>query len=158
VRHRRSHPPARPAGQRGGLLAAQRYVPDGSDDKPLATTTLKLRLAVIGYLHHLAGRLPSPTATAVVTETYAGLDLTAREAGDGPRSKLAARIAVLREILASIGDDLPSCAIALLLVGFAGAFRRGELAGIEVDHLEACKHGLRITMPVSKGDRARKGV
>ena len=140
------------------FLAAQRYVPAGSDAKPLATTTLRLRLAAIAYLHYLAG-LPSPTSTAVVTETYAGLHRVAVEAGSGPRPKLAAKIALLREILAAIPDDLPGLRDkALLLVGFAGAFRRSELARIAVEHLEECEHGLRITVPISKGDRTRQGV
>ena len=54
--------PARPADV-AAFLAAQRYVPAGTAEKPLATTTLKLRLAAIAYLHYLAG-LPSPTTTA----------------------------------------------------------------------------------------------
>ena len=145
--------PARPADV-AAFLAAQRYRPDG--EKPLATTTLKLRVAAIAYLHYLAG-CPSPTTTAVVTETYAGLDRMAREAGEGPRPKLAAKIAILREILAPIGDDLPGLRDrALLLVGFAGAFRRSELARIAVEHLEAGEHGLRITLPASKGDRGAR--
>jgi hypothetical protein len=91
-------------------------VPAGSDARPLATNTLKLRLAAIAYLHYLAG-LPSPTTTAVVTETYAGMHRVAVEAGSGPRPKLAARIALLREILALIQDDLPGLRDrALLLV------------------------------------------
>jgi hypothetical protein len=65
--------------------------------------------------------------------------------------KLAAKIALRREILAPIADDLPSLRDrALLLVGFAGAFRRSELARIAVEHLEDCEHGLRITLPVSR--------
>jgi site-specific recombinase XerD len=149
--------PARPADV-AAFLAAQRYVPAGSDARPLAANTLKLRLAAIAYLHYLAG-LASPTTTAVVTETYAGLHRVAVEAGHGPRPKLAAKITLLQEILAPIGDDLPGLRDkALLLVGFAGAFRRSELARIAVEHLEECEHGLRITLPVSKGDRARQGV
>jgi hypothetical protein len=101
--------------------------PAGTAEKSLATATLKLRLAAIAYLHYLAG-LPSPTTTAVVTETYAGLD---RVAGDRPRPKLATQIPLLREILTPIGEDLPSLRDrALLLVGFTGAFRRSELARI----------------------------
>jgi site-specific recombinase XerD len=85
----------------------------------------------------------------VVTETYAGVDRVARETGDGPRPKLAAK-SLLREILAPIADDLPGLRDrAMLLVGFAGAFRCSELARIAVDHLEECEHGLRITLPVS---------
>jgi hypothetical protein len=37
--------------------------------------------------------------------------------------------------------------------GLPGAFRRAELARIEVAHLGEAEHGLRITLPFSKGDR-----
>ena len=126
--------------------------------KPLSSNTLRLRIAAIGYLHYLAG-CPSPTATPAVTETFAGLNKIAVRNGEGPKPKLAAKIGILREIVAPIGDDLPGLRDrALLLVGFAGAFRRAELARIEVGHLEDCEHGLRIALPFSKGDRASKGV
>jgi integrase len=126
--------------------------------RPLAAPTLRLRLAAIGYLHWLAG-LPSPTGTAIVGETIAGLERTLRREGRGPRPKLAAKIALLREMLAAIEDDLPGLRDrALLLTGFAGALRRAELAAIRLADLEECEHGLRVTLPVSKGDRRAKGV
>jgi integrase len=147
--------PARPA-DIAAFLAGQRYPPP--PEKPLSSNTLKLRLAAIGYLHYLAG-CPSPTTTARVTETLAGLDKLAKQAGQGPKPKLAAKIAILREIVGPIGDDLPGLRDrALLLLGFAGAFRRAELARIEVADLEEGEHGLRITLPFSKGDRESKGV
>jgi integrase len=154
-RHGLTPLPARPA-DIAAFLAAHRY--PAPPEKPLAANTLKLRLAAIGYLHYLAG-CPSPTTTARVTETLAGLDKLAKQAGQGPQPKLAAKIAILREIVAPIGDDLPGRRDrALLLLGFAGAFRRAELARIEVAHLEESEHGLRITLPFSKGDRESKGV
>jgi hypothetical protein len=147
--------PAR-SGDIAAFLAAQRY--PAPPERPLSANTLKLRLAAIGYLHYLAG-CPSPTTTARVTETLAGLDKLAKQAGHGPKPKLAAKIAILREIVGPIGDDLPGLRDrALLLLGFAGAFRRAELARIEVADLEECEHGLRITLPFSKGDRESKGV
>jgi site-specific recombinase XerC len=147
--------PARPA-DIAAFLAAQRY--PAPPEKPLAGNTLKLRLAAIGYLHYIAG-CPSPTTTARVTETLAGLDKLAKQAGQGPKPKLAAKIAILREIVAPIGNDMPGLRDrALLLLGFAGAFRRAELAGIAVTDLEESEHGLRITLPFSKGDRERKGI
>jgi hypothetical protein len=47
---------------------------------------------------------------------------------------------------------------ALLLLGFAGAFRRSELARIEVGDLKEAEHWPRITLPFSKGDPQSKGV
>lgn len=77
--------PARPA-DIAAFLAAQRY--PAPPEKPLAANTLKLRLAAIGYLHYIAG-CPSPTTTARVTETLAGLDKLAKQAGQSPKPKLA---------------------------------------------------------------------
>lgn len=147
--------PAAPA-DIAAFLSDQRY--PAPPVKPLGVNTLKLRTAAIRYLHYLA-RLPSPTHTADVTETLAGINRIARQAGQGPRQKLAARIAILREMVAPIGEDLPGLRDrALLLLGFAGAFRRAELARIAVEHVEETEHGLRVTLPVSKGDRELKGV
>jgi integrase len=138
------------------FVAAQRFPPP--PEKPLSANTLRLRLASIGYLHYIAG-CPSPTTTARVTETLAGLDRLAKQAGQGPKPKLAAKIGILREIVALIEDDLPGLRDrALLLLGFAGAFRRSELARIEIADLEESEHGLRISLRFSKGDRESKGV
>ena len=100
-----------------------------------------------------------PTAEAVVGETLAGIRRDAARRGEFPAKKLAAAVGVLREILAPIGDDLPGLRDrALLLVGFAGALRRSELAAIQVEHLELATRGFRLTLPLSKGDRDGKGV
>jgi len=45
-----------------------------------------------------------------------------------------------------------------MLLGFAGALRRAELAAIRVEHLEPCERGLRLTLPHSKGERTGRGV
>jgi integrase len=46
---------------------------------------------------------------------------------------------------------------ALLLLGFAGAFRRGELAALDVEHLTFDGRGLTITLPHSKTDQEGAG-
>jgi len=133
------------------FLAAERQ-------RGLKVATIDLRRAAIRYLHHLAG-CPVPTAEAVVGETLAGIRRDAARRGEFPVKKLAAAVGVLREILAPIGDDLPGLRDrALLLVGFAGALRRSELAAIRVEHLEPATRGLRLTLPLSKGDRDGTGV
>jgi hypothetical protein len=142
-RHGLTPLPARPA-DIAAFLAGEHYRPDG--EKRLAANTLRLRVAAIGYLHYLAG-CPSPTTTAAVTETFAGLDRLAKKAGQGPKSKLAAKIGILREIVVPIGDDLPGLRDRALLLGFAGAFRRAELARIEAAHLEAADTGCASPCP-----------
>ena len=133
------------------FLAAERR-------RGLAVNTIDLRRAAIRYLHYLAG-CAMPTAEAVVGETLAGIRRDAAQRGEFPAKKLAAGVGVLREILAPIGDDLRGRRDrALLLTGFAGALRRSELAAIRLEHLEAAPRGLRLTLPLSKGDRDGKGV
>ena len=133
------------------FLAAERQ-------RGLAVNTIDLRRAAIRYLHYLAG-CAVPTAEAVVGETLAGIRRDAAQRGEFPAKKLAAAVGVLREILAPIGDDLRGRRDrALLLTGFAGALRRSELAAIRLEHLEAAPRGLRLTLPLSKGDRDGKGV
>jgi site-specific recombinase XerC len=120
--------------------------------------TVDLRRAAIRYLHFVAG-CPVPTAEAQVSEAMAGMHRTAADAGQLPNKKLAATAAILRQILAPIDAGLAGLRDrALLLVGFAGALRRAELAAIRVEHLEACERGLRLTLPRSKGERTGRGV
>ena len=116
----------------------------------LSVNTVELRRAAIRYLHFIAG-LPIPTAEAHVAATLAGIHRAAADAGELPAKKLAATADILRQILAGIPDDLAGLRDrALLLVGFAGALRRAELAAIRVEHLEASERGLRLTLPRSK--------
>jgi hypothetical protein len=133
------------------FLAAERQ-------RGLKVSTLELRRAAIRYLHYLAG-CPIPTAEAIVGETLTGIRREAARQGERPVKKAAAAITMLGEIVAPIGDDLVGLRDrALLLVGFAGALRRSELAAIRIEHLEPTLRGLRLTLPRSKGDRDGRGV
>jgi integrase len=122
------------------FLAAER-------DRGLTPNTLDLRRAAIRYLHHAAG-CPSPTDDALVGATLAGI----RRAAPNPAKKRAATLAVLRDLLAPIHDDLPGRRDrALLLVGFAGALRRSELAAIGLADLVRTDQGFELTLARSKG-------
>lgn len=126
------------------------FISDESEGR-LAATTIRLRVAAIRYLHRAAG-LPSPTATAEVSETVAGI-VNSRAA---PRKKRAATLTVLRELLVPIPDDLRGHRDrALLLVGFAGALRRSELAAIRLADLQRTDRGYELTLPRSKGSQAK---
>jgi integrase len=46
---------------------------------------------------------------------------------------------------------------AILLVGFAGAFRRSELAGLTLDDIQFTNDGLVITLRHSKTDQEGEG-
>ena len=116
-------------------------------DRGLSSSTIAVRLAALRYLHRAAG-LPSPTATAAVSETMASI----RRDAPNPTKKRAASLTVLRELLGPISEDLRGVRDrALLLVGFAGALRRSELAGIRISELERTDRGFQVTLPRSKG-------
>ena len=125
-------------------------------DRGLAANTLDLRRAAIRFLHRAAG-CASPTEDAHVAETLAGI----RRDAPNPIKKRAATLTVLRELLAPIPVDASAPGglaglrdRALLLVGFAGALRRSELAGIRLADLERTDRGFGLTLPRSKGSQS----
>ena len=128
------------AGDVAAFMAAER-------DRGQAGNTVQLRAAAIGYLHRAVG-LPSPTDTAMVSETLVGI----RRDAPNPQKKRAATLGVLRALLAPLPDDLRGVRDrALLLVGFAGALRRSELAGIRLADLVRIDRGYELILKRSKG-------
>ena len=68
---------------------------------------------------------------------------------------MAATVTILRRLLTPIPDDLRGLRDrAVLLVGFAGALRRSELAAIRFEQLENTDRGIRLTLPQTKGEQA----
>ncbi len=56
------------------------------------------------------------------------------------------------------GDSLPTLRDrALILLGFAGAFRRSELVAVQVEDLTFSPQGLVVFIPRAKGDQTGKG-
>jgi integrase len=128
------------------FLAAERR-------REMTPNTIDLRRAAIRYLHRAAG-CPVPTDDACVSETVAGIRRDAAAKGQSPEKKVAATAAIIQQLLAPIPDDLRGKRDrALLLVGFAGALRRSELASIRVERLEKTDRGLRLTIPQTKGSQ-----
>ena len=68
------------------------------------------------------------------------------------------RMADIAALLASLPDSLLGIRDrALLLVGFAGAFRRFELVALNVEDLEFTKEGLKVLIRCSKTDQEGEG-
>ena len=64
----------------------------------------------------------------------------------------------IREMVETLPDNLKGARDrALLLLGFAGAFRRSELVGLDVADLEFVKEGVRVTIRRSKTDQEGEG-
>jgi integrase len=121
----------------------------------LKTATIMHRLATISEAHKAAG-LESPTRTSAVQLVASGIRRTKGTAQVGKAPILTAD---LRAML----DALPSNLIgardrALLLVGFAGAFRRSELVGLNVEDVTFNTEGMVVTLRRSKTDQEGKGA
>jgi site-specific recombinase XerD len=125
-----------------------------ADHKP---ASLQRKLTSITKAHQAAG-FPSPAAMqhAVVGETMKGIRRTLGTAQPGKEPLLTADI---REMVDSLGDDLQGCRDrALLLVGFAGGFRRSELAALDVEDAAETEDGLVLQVRRSKTDPEGKGT
>ncbi len=81
--------------------------------------------------------------------------------GGGSEARRAAAVTTdeIRGLLAPCGTDLTGLRDrALLLIGFAGALRRSELAALDVAHVSWSNVGLVLTIKRSKGDKEGAGA
>jgi site-specific recombinase XerD len=119
-------------------------------------STIERRLAAISQAHQAAGHLPSPTLDWQVRTVMSGIR---RQVGTAPIQKAALETAHMRCLLAATPDDTLSGQRdrALLLLGFAGGFRRSELVALDVEDLEETDHGLGVRLRRSKTDQEAEG-
>jgi integrase len=122
----------------------------------LAVATLEHRLVAIHKAHQNIG-VPSPTKSVLVKRTMQGIR---RTNGTAQRRMRALVRDDLIELLTAIAKQKPMKAArdkALLLVGFAGAFRRSELVALDVDDVTHYPHGAEIRIKRSKTDQEGAG-
>jgi site-specific recombinase XerD len=117
--------------------------------------TLQRHLAAIGQAHAAAGH-PSPTKDAAVRTVMSGIR---RTHGTAQQGKAPVVVDELRRMV----EALPASTLgvrdrALLLLGFAGAFRRSELVGLDVGDVRETSDGLVVTLRRSKTDQEGRGV
>ena len=116
--------------------------------------TLARHLVAITAAHRAAGH-PLDTRAAPIRETLAGIK---RTHGTNQNGKAPAVIADLRAMISAQPDTLAGLRNrALLLLGFAGALRRSELVGLDVEDLDFTSAGLVVTLRRSKTDQDGDG-
>lgn len=124
----------------------------------ISPVTIGRRVAAITHHHREAG-LASPAArddAGVIAAMLAG---ARRKFSRTKVQKAPAQAEVLKAMLATI-DDMGVRARrdrAILALGMAGAFRRSELAALQLQDLRFTNTGVRITIPKSKRDQERVG-
>lgn len=119
----------------------------------LSVATLIRRLVSIGKAH-TSQRLPSPTQDDLVKAVLKGIRRTAgsrqRQVTPAIKEDIVAMVAGLTGIKGSRDR-------ALLLIGFAGAFRRSELVSLTMADIELAPQGLIIQLRFSKTDQKGQG-
>ena len=120
-----------------------------------ALPTLRRRVAAIARAHRIA-KHPLDTKHPAIRETLRGI---ARMHGEPARRSVALTTSDIKRLVEVCGDDLAGLRDrALILLGFAGALRRSELVGIDVEHVRSAPGGLRLLIPRSKTDAAGEGA
>lgn len=123
----------------------------------LANATITRRLTAITKAHQAFGSKDSPASSHhfVVSETLKGIR---RAIGTAQHGKDALMTSDVRKMIEHCPRGLRGLRDrALLLVGFAGAFRRSELAASEFADLTFTAEGLVVNLRRSKTDQEAKG-
>jgi site-specific recombinase XerD len=122
--------------------------------RTLKANTVERRLTAISQAHQLAG-CDNPVEDKLVRTVMAGIR---RVKGTAQQGKEPLSPDILRKMFAGAPDDLRTARDrALLLVGFAGAFRRSEVVGLRFEDVRFTENGLVVTIPKSKTDPEGEG-
>ena len=126
--------------------------------KDVKISTIKRRLVSIGVLHKIKGHYLD-TKHPVIIENFMGIK---RLKGVNQKGKKPLLINDLKQIIDEINkQDEPEIKKlrnkALLLLGFAGGFRRRELISLDLEDLEFVFEGVKINIKRSKTDQFGEG-
>jgi site-specific recombinase XerD len=120
----------------------------------LSVATLNRRLAALAKVHRSRG-FSNPTSVEVVKSTVRGLrrikGTAQRQATPLIKEDLFLALEAMGSRLKDVRDR------ALLLLGFAGGFRRSELIGLNCDDVIPVRQGLEVILRRSKTDQNRAG-
>lgn len=128
------------------------YLADHAEQ--LSVATLVRRIASISKAHE-ARNFPNPCRSELVRATMRGIK---RRRGCGQEQAKPLLKEDLFQVLVAMGDGVKAARDrALLLVGFAGGFRRSEIVGLNVADLENVRQGLIVHLRRSKTDQDGAG-
>jgi site-specific recombinase XerD len=126
-----------------------------AEAKTAKPSTIGRRVAAIRYAHKLAQLEPLPTDAEGVKATVRGIRRTfggaRNKKAPAVASKMQSMVALAPEGLAGLRDR------ALLLLGFASAFRRSELVALDVADIAETETGLLVTIRRGKTDQEGQG-
>ncbi|MDO2380084.1 site-specific integrase [Rhodococcus ruber] len=158
--------PAHPVTVAAYLVACADTVTEAGE-RTYAPATLAHRLAAIAHHHRTAGH-PSPTGDDLVKATMSGVRRDYATTGDRARAPRAPLLTA--DVLAIVDKARADCQgwadevverrdTAILLLGFAGAFRRSELVALTCSDVALHRlDGLHIKLRRSKTDQEGRGT
>src|SRR5262249_32265387 len=128
------------------------YIADCAEH--LKPGSIQRRLNAIAEAHKAAGT-ESPTHAPMVANVMKGIR---RTLGTAPVQKAPALTEDIRAMVAATDAGIIGARDrALILLGFAGAFRRSELVGFDVEDCNFGRDGLTVTLRRSKTDQTGEG-
>ena len=116
-------------------------------------STLKRRIASLSVIHKLKGHYLD-TKHPIIMENLHGIK---RTLGSRQKAKKPILINDLKLIIKAIDEDRIRDK-ALILLGFAGGFRRSELVNILHEDIEFVPEGIKILIKRSKTDQSGEGI
>ena len=118
-------------------------------------STLKRRIASISVIHKLKGHYLD-TKHPIIMENLHGIK---RTLGSRQKAKKPLLINNLKKIIKAIDEEKKERDRdrALILIGFAGGFRRSELVNILKEDVELVDEGVKILIKKSKTDQSGEG-
>lgn len=119
----------------------------------LSFSTLSRRAVAIGRAHTVK-QLPSPALSEIVKATLQGIR---RTKGGAQRRVTPVLLHDVRAMVRKLKGIKGVRDKALLLTGFAGAFRRSELVSIRIEDIQFVGEGMVIRLRRSKTDQTGKG-
>ncbi|WP_019603418.1 site-specific integrase [Teredinibacter turnerae] len=145
----------------GGRLPTERetvvrYLLDKAS--ALNPRTLSLHLTAISQWHYYQG-FADPVRDPVVRKTLEGITRTHARPKQKAKALRLEHIAHMTTYLRALPKSKQTSRdLALLLVGFFGAFRRSELVAIQLEHLVWEPEGVLVRLPRSKTDQSGSGL
>ena len=129
------------------------YISDLAEHYTVAT--IQRRLAMLSSFHELQG-FDSPTSHKLVRTTMDGIK---RSKGVRQKQAPAFTLEAFQKVILSLDESVNGQLRdkVVLLLGFTGAFRRGELAALNIEDLNFDEEGILIDVRRSKTDQLGEG-
>jgi len=120
----------------------------------LSVSTLSRRVAALSKIHEVRG-LENPAKSELVKSTMRGIKrihhIAPAQVAPITKDRLYKMLETCEDDIKGIRDR------ALLLIGFAGAFRRSELVALNHSNIEFVPEGIILTIESSKTDQQGEG-